>query len=872
MSVNPGFGGQSFLPAQPRQDPPAARRRSRRAASTRRIEVDGGVDAAQRARRWWRPAPRSWWPAPPSSARAIPRRRARRLLEAGALSAGPTSTRARALRRDRPDGRRLARRSTSPGSRSAAPTCCASQGCTYRELEARRAAPPRHRGQARYLRPALYDDVLEVRTRAAPRSGGARIAFAYEVHREGTRGPAGHGHDRPRRRRRRGTAAPAARTTCGSGSREGRGHRRRRLHRLAPRREPAAPTATRSSGIDAFVDYYPRAVKERNLAAAARDHRRSASSKGALQDLDLRAAAGRRAARSSTWPPRPACARPGAGTSRSTPTTTCSATQRLLEAAVAAGVAARRVRLVVVGLRRRAARCPCARTSPCQPVSPYGVTKLAAEHLGQLYERNHGLPVVSLRYFTVYGPRQRPDMAFHRFLKAARDGEPIQVFGDGGRPATSRSSTTSWPPPGPRPTRAGPGCVYNVGGGERVSLNDVLELIAAGDGPPARRSCARTPRRATCGTPSPTPRAARRDLGFRSTVTLREGLAREWEWIREAGVRQRAPGRRRCSARPSACAQRRRARHRDPRQQLGPGRSGRPARRPAEKKQWENARQHFKRIVDGFPQSEYGPAARLALGDSYFQEGGTGNYILAVVGLPRVPDPLPLPRHAATTRSSRSRRPSSSRRTAPTATRRRPSRRSRSTSGCSSSTRTPPTPSRPASGSRELPAEPGAGRVPGRATSTSGRARPTAPRSRRYEGILNDYPDYAAPRRGPAPAGRVPRRHGPDRGGPAPPRAPARGVSEERARRGRAASSMAASVAAPPAPPPRRPATPAPSPRALAAPPQPPAAKLKCHFRICKKALDETSLFLLASAKFPGGMRVSPMRRSSRRSHWTRWT
>ena len=106
------------------------------------------------------------------------------------------------------------------------------------------------------------------------------------------------------------------------------------------------------------------------------------------------------------------------------------ATQRLLEAALAAG----RPRIVYASsssVYGDTPALPLREDSPCHPVSPYGVTKLAAEHLGHLYERNHGLPVVSLRYFTVYGPRQRPDMAFHRFLKAARDGEPIRVFGDG---------------------------------------------------------------------------------------------------------------------------------------------------------------------------------------------------------------------------------------------------------------------------------------------------------------------------------------------------------------------------------------------------------------------------------------------------------
>src|SRR5207245_2999795 len=66
-----------------------------------------------------------------------------------------------------------------------------------------------------------------------------------------------------------------------------------------------------------------------------------------------------------------------------------------------------------------------------QPVSPYGVTKLAAEQLCYLYHANFGVPTVSLRYFTVYGPRQRPDMGFHKFLRASIRGEPITVYGDG---------------------------------------------------------------------------------------------------------------------------------------------------------------------------------------------------------------------------------------------------------------------------------------------------------------------------------------------------------------------------------------------------------------------------------------------------------
>jgi UDP-glucose 4-epimerase len=164
-------------------------------------------------------------------------------------------------------------------------------------------------------------------------------------------------------------------------------------------------------------------------------------------------------------------------------------------------------------------------------VSPYGVTKLAAEHLVRLYGANHGLPAVSLRYFTVYGPRQRPDMAFHRFLTAALAGEPVRVFGDGRqtRDFTFVADIVA-------ATRAAadtgrPGCVYNVGGGERISVNDVLQLVGEVTGRRLtilREDVQRGDMRDTLAELA----AARRDLSFRSTVTLREGLAREWEWIR----------------------------------------------------------------------------------------------------------------------------------------------------------------------------------------------------------------------------------------------------------------------------------------------------------------------------------------------------
>src|SRR5579872_1548111 len=105
------------------------------------------------------------------------------------------------------------------------------------------------------------------------------------------------------------------------------------------------------------------------------------------------------------------------------------ATQRLLEA-----LKEHRPRKVVYASSSSVygdAALPMRETARPQPVSPYGVTKLAAEHLCHLYWANYGVPAVSLRYFTVYGPRQRPDMGFNRFLRAALTGQPIHRFGDG---------------------------------------------------------------------------------------------------------------------------------------------------------------------------------------------------------------------------------------------------------------------------------------------------------------------------------------------------------------------------------------------------------------------------------------------------------
>jgi UDP-glucose 4-epimerase len=165
-----------------------------------------------------------------------------------------------------------------------------------------------------------------------------------------------------------------------------------------------------------------------------------------------------------------------------------------------------------------------------QPVSPYGVTKLAAEQLCYLYYVNYSVPTVALRYFTVYGPRQRPDMGFHRFLTAALNGEPITVYGDGEQTRDFTYVGDAVAATIAAGERGVPGRVYNIGGGSRVSINHVLDLIARVSGrrlTTSRDSAQKGDMRDTCADTS----RAQADLGFAPSTSLEEGLRAEWHWL-----------------------------------------------------------------------------------------------------------------------------------------------------------------------------------------------------------------------------------------------------------------------------------------------------------------------------------------------------
>jgi nucleoside-diphosphate-sugar epimerase len=164
------------------------------------------------------------------------------------------------------------------------------------------------------------------------------------------------------------------------------------------------------------------------------------------------------------------------------------------------------------------------------PISPYGVTKLCCEQLAYAHARTGGLEAVGLRFFTVYGPRQRPDMAFTRLLEALAEGRSFPLYGDG---SASRSFTYVGDAVAGAVLameRGAPGAIYNIGGGEEASM---LEAIALAEGI-AGRPLALERHAAAAGDVRRT-RAdvarARDALGWAPETTLAEGLAAQWQWV-----------------------------------------------------------------------------------------------------------------------------------------------------------------------------------------------------------------------------------------------------------------------------------------------------------------------------------------------------
>jgi len=280
-------------------------------------------------------------------------------------------------------------------------------------------------------------------------------------------------------------------------------------------------------GIDSFTDFYPRAIKERNLSVL-RNATAFSLVESTLADADLptlldgvthvfhlAAQAGVRKSWGQNF--------------RVYTANNVDATQALLEACIGRPIE-RLVYASSSSVYGDAVALPMREDAHLRPVSPYGVTKLAAEQLCYLYNVSYAVPTVALRLFTVYGPRQRPDMGFSRFLRAAARGDAVRQFGDGRQTRDFTFVADAVAAMVAASEHGRPGGVYNVGGGSRMELLAVFDLIRRVTGQPMRVEQIDAKPGDMRDTYADTTRA-RMDLAFAPDTTLEDGLRAQYEWM-----------------------------------------------------------------------------------------------------------------------------------------------------------------------------------------------------------------------------------------------------------------------------------------------------------------------------------------------------
>ena len=283
-------------------------------------------------------------------------------------------------------------------------------------------------------------------------------------------------------------------------------------------------------GVDCFVPYYPAEEKERNLAGARREARfefvgadlRTHDLASLLDGVDVVFHQAGQAGVRLSW----------SDGFADYVGHNVLATQRLLEAVVTARPGARVVYASSSSVYGNQPRYPTREDDLPKPFSPYGVTKLAAEHLCGLYAENQGVSTVSLRYFTVYGPRQRPDMGIHRLCEAALHGSTFPRFGDGSQIreftyvsdivrgnllAAERDVT--------------PGSYCNLAGGSEITLAQLIDLVGELAGSPVKVDEESRKAGDAFRNGGETIRA-RELLGWAPEVPLREGLQAQLAWHR----------------------------------------------------------------------------------------------------------------------------------------------------------------------------------------------------------------------------------------------------------------------------------------------------------------------------------------------------
>jgi nucleoside-diphosphate-sugar epimerase len=283
-------------------------------------------------------------------------------------------------------------------------------------------------------------------------------------------------------------------------------------------------------GIDEFNDYYDPSLKLSNIAHLQNHPKFKLIEEDIqfldwqtlLKDVDVVYHQAAQAGVRNSW---------GRGFSGYTERN-INATQVLLEAAKDASNLKRLVFASTSSIYGDAETLPSHEDICPAPVSPYGITKLAAERLCGLYHKSFGVPFVALRYFTVYGPRQRPDMAFHKFFKAVLHDEAISIYGDGQQTrdftfvsdaiAANLAAAT---------TKDAVGKIFNIGGGSRVVLTEVIDTMEKIVGQPIQRNHVNKAMGDARHTGADVSKA-KEILGFKPQVSLLEGLTQQWHWIK----------------------------------------------------------------------------------------------------------------------------------------------------------------------------------------------------------------------------------------------------------------------------------------------------------------------------------------------------
>ncbi len=282
-------------------------------------------------------------------------------------------------------------------------------------------------------------------------------------------------------------------------------------------------------GIDCFTDYYSREYKDKNIKNALEDERftlveQDIASIDVFPAVDYVFHQAAQAGVRKSW----------GGDFETYARDNILATQRLLEYYKDCEIK----KFVYASSSSVYGDCelPMKETRMLKPVSPYGVTKLAAENLCYLYYTNYGMPTASLRYFTVYGPRQRPDMAIHLFVRAIIDGTEITVYGDGEQTRDFTFVDDVVEANMLAAMSGSQGEVFNVGGGTRISVNELIEVMENVTGKKAVVKYIEKQRGDVKDTLADADKIGK--LGWKPRVGIEEGVRRFVEWYEELVVNQ----------------------------------------------------------------------------------------------------------------------------------------------------------------------------------------------------------------------------------------------------------------------------------------------------------------------------------------------